>query len=188
MAGPVLVSVLVVKLVAPPHKGSALRSILAGCLILLVIGCATTSPFNAVIRSRVDAAMTPERVVEDYPASRNREVLWGGRILESRNLADSTEFTVLAYPIDSKGMPDTEGDVSLGRFIVEQKGYLETVTYAPGREITVYGRVVGVREVALGATRRREPVVAAMQIHLWRVSPTWGWPVFHFGIGVSGGF
>jgi outer membrane lipoprotein len=188
MAGPLLVPLLVVKRVESLHDPFELGRILAGCLVLLLAGCASTSPFNEVIRSRVDASVTPERVVVDYPSGRNREVLWGGRILEGRNLVDSTELTVLAFPIDSKGMPDTEGDVPLGRFVVQQEGYLETVTFAPGREITVYGRVVGVREVAVEAARHKEPVVAATQIHLWQPTSAWGGPVFHLGIGVSGGF
>lgn len=175
------------KLVAALPDRFMPRAILAGCLALLAVACATTSPFSELIRSRIDTAMTPERAVADYPASKNREVLWGGRILESRNLADSTEFTVLAYPLDSKGMPDLAGDVPFGRFIVEQKGYLETVTYAPGREITVYGRVVGVREAAVGKASHREPVVAAVQIHLWEPSPASRWPLFRFGVGVSRG-
>jgi outer membrane lipoprotein len=188
MAGSVLVSLLVVKNMSPPHERPRLWRFIAEFIMLFLVGCATSSPFNEAIRGRVDPAVTPERVLLDYPKSKGREVLWGGRILESRNLVDSTELNVLAYPIDSAGEPQTEEDVSLGRFVVVQKGYLETATYAPGREITVYGRVIGVHEVALGATTYQQPVVAVMQLQLWAPAWAWGGPMFHFGIGFAGGF
>ncbi|MCK7579341.1 MAG: Slp family lipoprotein [Chromatiales bacterium] len=65
----------------------------------------------------------------------------GRQNLESRNLADRTEITVLTFPIDSSGAPQTEDDVVIGRFVAVQSGYLETTLYTPGREITVYGQV-----------------------------------------------
>jgi len=140
---------------------------------------------------RVDLTLTPERVLADYPKTKGRQVLWGGRILESRNLADSTELTILAFPIDNAGIPQTGNDIMIGRFILVQAGYLETIDYAPGREITVYGQVAGSREAVLGETRIQQPVLTALQIHLWRPALAgqlpW-WSGIHLGFGISGGF
>lgn len=185
------VSLLVVIEVTPWSKYSGLCAGLAGALMLHMAGCATPSPFATALRIQADPELTPERVVADYPKIRGRAVLWGGRILESRNLADRTEITVLAFPIDSSGAPQTEDDVVIGRFVAVQSGYLETLLYTPGREITVYGQVRETHDAVLGENRYQIPVVTVMQIHLWPQPQPWQqpwWSSFHFGIGITGGF
>lgn len=191
MAILVPLSLLVVRKLLPSGRCLRLRSSIAVALMLCVAGCATSSPFNSAFRAQVDPGLTPERVVSDYPKTRGQRVLWGGRILESRNLADRTEMTVLAFPIDASGVPQTDEEVVIGRFIAVQPGYLETLLYAPGREITVYGHVRETRDASLGETRYQIPVVQVMQVHLWRQAQPWReswWSSFHFGIGITGGF
>jgi outer membrane lipoprotein len=170
-----------------PGERRKFRRFRAEFIGLFLIGCATVSPFNEAIRGRVDPAFTPARVLVDHAHGKGREVLWGGTILASRNLADSTEIQVLAYPIDHAGKPRIKDDAALGRFIVVQKGYLETARYAPGRAITVHGRVVGIQDVTVGAFSYRQPLVDSMQLHLWRPASRGG-PVFRFGFGFASGF
>jgi len=156
-------------------------------LLLLVAagafnGCATGPRFDT---RGVNAHITPATAVKDAAAVRDRRVLWTGMILNSRNLKDHTEMEVLAYPADSHHKPDLDRE-PLGRFLLEQPGYLETADYAQGRLITVVGVIGRAREGRIGEASYTYPVLTAAQLHLWPKSERGqgAEPRIHFGIGV----
>jgi len=118
------------------------------------------------------------------PDSAAGTVIWGGVILSSANLDDATQFEVLAYPLDRRQRPMT-GREAQGRFLVLTPGYVETVDYAVGRQLTVLGSLQGVTEGTVGEARYDFPTLDASKLHLWHGDGSREEPRFTFGIGVN---
>jgi len=148
---------------------------------VLLTACATTPPLDI---TGVDVGITPTKVIADLEATRNRRVHWGGVIVQSKNLKDTTQIEVLAYPLDKAGKPNTESDPQ-ARVLIMQPGYLETADYRPGRLVSIVGTVTEVREGAVGEARYTYPMVRADQLHLWpkQTKDRTGTDI-HFGIGI----
>lgn len=153
------------------------------CTLLLAVGCASTKPrFDT---SSVTAGVTPQstsaETVEQMP-----EVLWGGVIVNSSNLADATQLEVLAYPLNDKQRPNT-ARAPIGRFLAVSPGYLETADYAQGRLITVRGRLQETAVGKIGEANYTYPVVDILDSQLWKpedyARPA-SQPRVNFGIGV----
>jgi outer membrane lipoprotein len=147
-------------------------------LFLLLSACASGPGFDS---GGVDRSLTPRGVIAEPQMARGKQVLWGGSIIRTTNLKDSTQMEVLAYPLDSNERPQSESD-PLGRFIVEQSGFLEPESYAEGRLVTVIGTVSGNRAGRVGESEYVFPVVGARQIHLWTENKGGG---VSFGVGVG---
>ena len=71
----------------------------------------------------------------------------------------------------------------LGRFLVIQQGYLESVDYAPGRLVTITGQFTDTREGEVGSADYVYPVIEAEQIFLWSNNVGANQPTVHFGFG-----
>ena len=84
-------------------------------------------------------------------------------------------------PHDARERPQSESE-PLGRFILEQSGYLEPGTYAEGRLLSVVGTVRGTRAGRVGEADYTFPVMDARQIHLWPKDKGGG---VSFGVGVG---
>lgn len=112
-------------------------------------------------------------------------VVWGGRIVTIENLADHTELTVVSLPLDRADRPRINAEAGV-RFMVIEQGFIEPMQFAPGRYVTVLGRVEGLAEREVGEYLYEHPVIEAEQIHLWPVDTTrWqGSPRFNIGVGI----
>jgi outer membrane lipoprotein len=129
--------------------------------------CATSPEFDT---AGLDASITPQTAVGEMSTLRGEPVLWGGVVITSTNLKDSTQVEILAYPLNSNQRPNRE-QKPLGRFLAVQKGYLETTDYAPGRLITVRGNLADKRAGRVGDAEYTYPVVNITQLYLWSDSP-----------------
>jgi len=156
---------------------------ITACFILitaaLLNACAGAPPLDM---KDVDTAITPSEAVARLDKLRGRRVLWGGVIVSSKNLEKGTLLELLAYPLNDRQRPRLDRE-PLGRFIVEHSGYLETVDYAPGRELCLTGTVSGTKEVKIDDTISTYPAITSEQLHLWPKGGD-GEPKFHFGVGV----
>jgi outer membrane lipoprotein len=132
-------------------------------LLLLLSACASGPVFNT---GGVDRSLIPRDVASRPQPATGKSVQWGGVIIGTSNLKDSTQIEVLAYPLDTDERPQTDG-TPLGRFILEQRGYLEPASYAEGRQLTVVGTVTGIRAGQVGESDYNYPVITARQLHLW---------------------
>jgi outer membrane lipoprotein len=152
------------------------------CLLAALLSGACATPFEA---GQADTTLTPLQAAAEIDAARQRNVAWGGVIVATRNLRDSTEIEVLAYPLDRQNRPDASAKPT-GRFIGIQPGYLETADYAAGRQITLVGTVTATRAGVVGEARYVYPLVSISRLHLWpKEPPASNEPRFHFGIGVG---
>ena len=133
----------------------------------------------------VDPHITTAQAASNPTALMGRRILWAGIIVHGENRRDSSLLEVLAYPLRYNNRPDT-GAKPLGRFLIEQHGYLETVDYAPGRALTVVGTLSGLRPGKVGDAAYHYPVVTAPQLRLWPADSRNGSsdPQFHIGVGV----
>ena len=152
-------------------------------MLLLLSGCASGPSLDS---ATVDHSLTPADVAAEPEISRGRQVLWGGVIVRTTNLADSTQLEVLAYPLDTQERPQPES-ASLGRFVVDKAGYLEPEDYAEGRLVTVIGTVNGARIGPVGETLYYYPVIGAQQMNLWPIKRTGDRRDIHIGVGVGSG-
>lgn len=147
---------------------------------LSIAGCATTPAINT---EGVDLGLMPKRAVAESETLQGKSVLWGGVIINSTNLKDSTQFEMLAYPLDTNQRPITS-DNALGRFLAIQPGYLETTDYTQGRQMTIKGVLAGTRTGRVGESEYVYPLVNIKQLHLWEKEAEYVEPRVRFGIGV----
>jgi len=148
---------------------------------LLLSACATGPAFDT---AGVYRSLTPNNSVAKLPAAEGRQVLWGGVILRTTNLKDSTDIEVLGYPLDSDQKPQTDRQ-SLGRFIFQVQGYLEPATYAKDRLVTVVGKLSRSQAGKVGESDYVYPVIAAEQLYLWPEETDYNTGGVRFGIGVG---
>jgi outer membrane lipoprotein len=154
-------------------------------MVLLLLSACATSGQRPVMGER---DITPKMAVEDPDRLQAKVIEWGGAIVEARNLQDTTEFQILAYPLKKNGQPDL-GESPTGRFIAVAKGYLETADYQTGRQLTLSGRLKGVRLGKVGAADYRFPVLQLDELLLWPLpsrSSTRTGVGFSFGAGSGG--
>jgi outer membrane lipoprotein len=130
---------------------------------LLLSACASTPAFDT---GGVDRSLTPQNAATSPQQATGKQVQWGGVILSTINLEDSTQVEVLAYPLDANARPLSDSN-PLGRFILERAGRLEPANYAEGRRITAVGTVTGTRAGQVGDSDYNYPVVSARQLYLW---------------------
>lgn len=161
----------------------ARRTALAALLVLLLAACAGAPVFDT---ADIDRALTPRAVTAAPDAAMGRKVLWGGVILNTTNLRDSTLVEVLAYPLDSGEWPLRDQD-PLGRFFLLKDGYLEPANYAEGRLLSVTGTVTGTRVGQVGEAGYTYPVISAQQLHLWSRDSARDRTRVIFGLGVGVG-
>ena len=156
-----------------------LRSCVIACMMALLSACAVTPPFSQDLLHNVNRSLSPQQAVKEDV--KDAQVMWGGVIVKATNTPDHTDFAVLYYPLDASQRPDRDQSAQ-SRFIVRYSGYLETMVYAPGREITVLGKLQGVEEGKIGDAPYRFPVLKADRIHLWPLGDD---SRVHFGVGVG---
>jgi outer membrane lipoprotein len=163
-------------------RGSFLvrRSIVLAALAALA-GCATP-----VFKDAPPAAATPAEIAAAPERYHGLDVVWGGKIVDVRNLPDSTEVQVVAYPLDSAQRPDPNAP-TLGRFIVALPGYVEPFDFPAGRFVTLRGQIAGSRTLPIDEHDLLLPVVADASVHHWPVNFPYEEPRVHFSLGVGVG-
>ena len=150
-------------------------------IVGLLIGCASTPDFDT---TQVDQSLTPQSAATEPERNRGKTVLWGGTILDIRNLKDSTHIEILAYPLNTSHRPLLESK-PLGRFIIQHPGYLEPSTYEQGRILTVLGKVSGSQSGNVGESTYTYAVINSEQLHLWSRDSGRSRTSFHLGVGIG---
>lgn len=150
------------------------------CVISLITGCASTAVFDTSV---VEKSITPQRVIDQPAESQGKTALWGGTILEIRNLKDSTQIEVLAYPLDASQRPILSSK-PLGRFVILQQGYLEPASYAQGALLSVLGTLGESQSGQIGESTYIYPVIEAQQLQLWTPDNSRSRFGFSFGLGI----
>ncbi|ULU24518.1 Slp family lipoprotein [Dyella terrae] len=102
-----------------------LRSAIATGLLAL----AACAPAPIYKPSPTTVATTPNIVAQSPGQYANADVIWGGQVVEVRNLADHSEVEIVGYPLDSSQRPKLASNGGWGRFIAVMPGYVEPFDY-----------------------------------------------------------
>jgi outer membrane lipoprotein len=151
-------------------------------IVALLAGCATKPVFKD---ENAKTDVSPQEVMARNVPDGTR-IIWGGVIVATTNLKDSTQIEILAYPLDKQQRPKTES-APLGRFLAIRPGYLESADYSPGRSITVIGPLSGTRHGKIGEIEYTYPVLSPEKTYLWPREAAVSEPSsrVHFGVGVG---
>jgi outer membrane lipoprotein len=134
-------------------------------LVLLLNACATV--ISPQLMEQVDRNLTYGALASRPDEARGKIVLLGGTIVQTMPRPKETEIEVVQKQLSSSGEPYLT-DKSEGRFLVVVDRFLDPAIYRSGRDITVAGEVQESVLRRLGEIDYRYPVIAAMELHLWK--------------------
>jgi outer membrane lipoprotein len=160
---------------------ASLRIALLAPLFGLLASCAVAPAFSVL---PPDPAPPPHLVAEAPERWIDRDVVWGGMIVEVRNYERYSEIELLAYPLDEKQRPLIDR-ADQGRFIALLPGYIEANDYPQGRFLSLVGRITGERRSLLRDQPRVWPEVDVDRVFLWPRDFRQPRGRFSIGIGVQ---
>jgi outer membrane lipoprotein len=137
------------------------RTLFLLCAATLLAACASAPPLRTVADSP-----PPFAVAEAIDAHLDREVTWGGMVIETRSYERHTEIEVLAFPLDRRLQPQPQA-ADLGRFVLLRSGFVDPQVIAPGRFLTATGRVTGDRRGRIREAAYIWPELDGEALHLW---------------------
>jgi outer membrane lipoprotein len=150
--------------------------------LLILNGCAQA--ISEEVRAQVDPAATFKGVFHDPDSYKGKIVLWGGKIIQTRNTKGTTWIEVLEQPVGHDDRP-VRGSASEGRFLIRHEGFLDPAVYGRGRELTLVGEVQGRETRPLDEVEYHYPVVSDKQLVLWGPQQE---STIHFGLGIGATF
>lgn len=140
-------------------------------IIMLFIIPAFLSACSSIVSKPIveksDKNLTISRVQSEPQNHIGKTVIWGGVIINTSNLTDSTEIEVLETGTDREDYPEYEISKSSGRFITVSKGYLDPVIFAPKKYITVAGIIKEIRKEKIGEMDYPYVVLETEEIHIF---------------------
>mgnify|MGYP006097974745 CR=1 FL=1 len=136
------------------------------CFVLLgsAIGCA--HPISEGLRKSIDSGLKFSVVTENLSQLTNKNVMFGGVIVETRNYPDKTEIEVIQKHLDYFGYP-SRGDETEGRFVFVKDGFLEPEIYSKGRYVTGAGKLKGSKNGKIDNREMKLPVIEVAELRLW---------------------
>lgn len=164
------------------HPLRVLPSLALAIACLCLSACAPKPIYKAGSNATSANAAAVAREPERYAG---QSVIWGGRVVQVKNLADHSEIEILGYPMDASQRPQPN-DAGSGRFIAVLPGYVEALNYPDGALITVSGVLAGSRAGKVGEADYVFPLVRVSQSHVWTAQELRsGHPNISFGVGVG---
>jgi outer membrane lipoprotein len=128
-----------------------------------ITSCAVISP---QIRDESIGQVSYETLMKDVDKYKGKTVILGGYILETQNLVDKSIVKVLQVPLGFGENPKSK-DMSQGRFIILQKGFLDPEVYKKDRKITVAGTVTGIVTEKVNHFAQPYLEIESREIYLW---------------------
>jgi outer membrane lipoprotein len=131
---------------------------------LLAAGCA--KPFPPDLLAKVEKNVTYQAFQDQPEQYDGKMLMFGGEIVETKNVENGAWIIVLQRPLDADGRPSWTTE-SGGRFLVLTKTFLDVDAFHPGRSLTVIGEVNGSQAMPLRGTEYWYPLLVAQQLYLW---------------------
>ncbi|WP_199097348.1 Slp family lipoprotein [Dyella sp. ASV21] len=159
-----------------------------GLLPASLLALAACAPAPIYKPSPTTVAVAPNMVAQTPERFANADVIWGGRVVEVRNLPDRSEVEIVGYPLDNSQRPKVDDNGGWGRFIAVMPGYVEPYNYPPGSLVTLAGRLTGNRAGNVGQANYVFPLVSVAQSHVWTAAELQnGKSNVSFGLGLGVG-
>lgn len=153
------------------------RLIVAALTSLLLAGCAHV--FSERAESRVDPAITFEQVRKEPQAFVGKYIKVGGIIASTKNTRTGSQIEVVQLRLNDDAIPEEKGGTS-GRFLATSSDYLDSLLYKSGRSVSLIGEVRGVETRTLGEIEYAYPVIAIMEIRLWKEEELTPYPGYYY--------
>lgn len=136
-----------------------------GGAVLLLNAC--TPVISPQLMDQVDRSLMYNSLASRPDEFKGKIVLLGGTIVQTVPKLGESEIEVVQKDLLSSGEPRLT-DKSQGRFLVVVDRFLDPAIYKPERGLTVAGKVQGSAVRRIGEIDYRYPVIAALELHLWR--------------------
>jgi outer membrane lipoprotein len=130
-------------------------------LLITLAGCASTQEAES------EQAPTFLQVKTAPDSFKGQSTVFGGKVLTARRQKDGTRIEILQLPLDQSGRPGYDLTQSQGRFIAQQREFLDPATLPPGTRITVTGIVSGSITLPLDETDYTYPVIDIKRVQVW---------------------
>jgi len=140
--------------------------LILGVGVVAVWGMGCAHPISSELRGHVDSELTAERLIHAPQNFVGQKVILGGVIVETRNFDGFSEIEAVQIDLDCVGYPKGRDDTH-GRIIFRHPGYVESIIFKKGREVTVGGSVRGVQPGKVGESAYNFLVVDVEEIQLW---------------------
>jgi outer membrane lipoprotein len=148
-------------------------AVLAG-IGLFLQGCSYA--ISPAVADKTDKTISFERLQADPDLYKGKLVILGGTIDQVTSVKQGTLIEVVQKPLDYWGKPRRTKKTG-GHFLLLYPGYLNTMVYAPGREITVAAEVEGTGGKELESAAYDYLLVVSKELKLWKQErQTWNSP------------
>ena len=147
-----------------------------GGAALLLHAC--TPVISPQLMDQVDRSLTYRSLAGRPDEFKGKIALLGGTIVQTLPKPGETEIEVVQKDLLSSGEPRLT-DKSEGRFLVVVDRFLDPAIYRPERGLTVAGKVQGSVVRPVGEIDYRYPVIAALELHLWRDLLPYPYPYYY---------
>lgn len=150
-------------------------------ITLFFQGC--TYAISTGMADKADKTIPFEKLQADPDSFKGKLLILGGTIAQIRAEKQGTLIEVARKPLDYWGKPERTKRKG-GRFLVFTPGYLNTMAYAPGVDITIAGEVLGTGSPMIGDKQFDYPVLLGKELKLWdreprsRDKPEWMDPLY----------
>ena len=161
------------------------NSYLVGIILILFVA-ACTKGISKQARSQVTYSGDFPELQRNPDDHEDEVVLFGGKIIDTRVNANSSEIVVMQLPLGGGDQPQV-GDQSKGRFLIRSKQLLDPALYRKGMAVTVVGRLVDNETRIIDEFKYNYPIIEPMEVKLWSEN-RYGGPSVHFGFGVLKSF
>jgi outer membrane lipoprotein len=143
---------------------NTLKTLLTALLMpFFIISC---SVISQQIRDESIGPVQFKTLMQNADKYKGETVILGGYILETQNLADKSVVKVLQAPLGLGETPQSK-DMSQGRFIILQKGFLDPEIYQKDRKITVAGTITGTMTEKVNNFAQPYLEIESREIYLW---------------------
>jgi outer membrane lipoprotein len=137
---------------------------LLSLIALMLLGCAHA--VSEQLRQQATPPIPFPQLQANPEVYKDRLVILGGTILETRNTEEGTVLEVLQKPLSGAERPLLT-DQTAGRFMALCNMYLDPAVYTKNRDITVAGRILGSRSGQIGEAAYVYPLVSCLELRLW---------------------
>ena len=145
-------------------------------VMLFLQGC--TYAISPSVAGKADRTISFELLQADPEVCTGKLLILGGTISQTTNMKQGTLIEVDQKKLDYWGKPERTKKTG-GRFLLFYTGFLDSMIYAPGRDITVAGEVLGLSIPMLGDKQYDYPVLLSKELKLWeRERQSWDKPLW----------